>query len=383
MRGELDSYPDVSFIDGLMFDQFLDEMVQNYEKKYQELTGKEVKLAPAQPERLILYAAAVMLYQGLQCVDRGGKNGLLKYSKGEYLDNLAAFKRTSRNPASAARTILKFTLSKKQDFNVVIPAGTRAAVDDLFFATTEEMTIEAGQEMVEVPAVCLTDGEIGNGYGPGRITTLVDPINYVQRMENTTETSGGADEETDDALAERIYLAPSGYSTAGPEDAYRYWMQTYSAAVKDCFITSENPGEVDIYVMLQDGQIPDSEQLKEMQDYLEEGSRKPLTDKVVVKAPAVKEYEIDVTYYIEDSDRGNETVIQKQVEEACERYQEWQGEVIGRDLNPSQLTYLLVAAGASYVVVRSPVWTEITDASISKATSVNLEYGGLKDARTV
>ena len=32
MRGELDSYPDVSFIDGLMFDQFLDEMVQNYEK---------------------------------------------------------------------------------------------------------------------------------------------------------------------------------------------------------------------------------------------------------------------------------------------------------------------------------------------------------------
>ena len=76
-------------------------------------------------------------------------------------------------------------------------------------------------------------------------------------------------------------------------------------------------------------------------------------------------------------------MIQKQVEEACERYQEWQGEVIGRDLNPSQLTYLLVAAGASYVVVRSPVWTEITDASISKATAVNLEYGGLKDARTV
>ena len=383
MRGELDSYPEVSFIDGLMFDQFLDEMVQNYEKKYQELTGETVKLAPAQPERLILYAAAVMLYQGMQCVDRGGKNGLLKYSTGGYLDNLAAFKRTSRNPASAARTILKFTLSKPQEFAVMIPAGTRAAVDDLFFATLEQVVIEPGEEEAEVSAVCLTSGEIGNGYAPGRITTLVDPVNYVQGVENVSESSGGADEETDDALAERVYLAPSGYSTAGPEDAYRYWIQTYSAAVEDCLITSENPGEVDVYVMLQNGQIPDGGQLEEMQNYLEEGSRKPLTDKVVLKAPTVNEYEIDATYYIADSDRERETEIRKQVEEACGTYQQWQAEVIGRDLNPSQLTYLLVGAGACYVVIRSPVWTEIKGACISKATSVNLEYGGLKDARSV
>lgn len=383
MRGELDSYPEVSFIDGMMFDQFLNDMVENYERKYQELTGKEEKLASAQPERLILYSAAVMLYQALQYIDQGGKNGLLKYSNGNYLDNLAALKRVSRNPAAAARTILIFTLSKAQDFDIEIPKGTRAAVEDLFFSTTETVTIQAGEMEGEASAVCLTAGEVGNGYVPGRIVTLVDPINYVARVMNKTETAGGADKESDDALAQRIYLAPSGYSTAGPEDAYRYWIHAYSAAVKNCYITSESPGEVDVYVMLQDGQVPDSEQLKEMQEYLKDANRKPMTDKVVVKAPNVNEYTIDATYYIAQSDRGNEDVLKQQIEAACKVYQEWQMEVIGRDLNPSQLTYLLVNAGACHVVIRSPVWTEINSASISKTTSVKLEYGGIKDAKTV
>lgn len=383
MRGELDSYPEVSFIDGVMFDQFLEEMIENYEQKYQEVTGKEEKLAPAQPERLILYSAAVMLYQALQYIDRSGKSGLLKYSKGKFLDNLAALKRVGRNPATAARTILVFTLSKPQDFDIEIPKGTRVVVEDLFFATTEKTIINAGQMKVEIPAACLTDGEVGNGYAPGRIITLVDPINYVAEVTNKTETTGGTDIETDDALAQRIYLAPSGYSTAGPEDAYRYWIQSYSAAVKNCYITSESPGEVDVYVMMQDGQIPDMEQLEDMQEYLENKNRKPMTDKVVVKAPTVNEYAIDATYYIAQSDRGSVDAVKEKIEAACKAYQDWQMEVIGRDLNPSQLTYLLVNAGACHVVIRSPVWTEIDGASISKATSVKLEYGGIKDAKTV
>ena len=383
MRGELDAYPEVSFIDGMMFDQFLEKMVQNYEKKYLEVTGTETTLAPAQPERLILYSAAVMLYQGLQYIDRCGKNGLLKYSTEVYLDNLAALKRVSRNPAKAAGTTLKFSLSKTQEFDIDIPIGTRVTVDDLFFATTKPAVIVSGDTATEVPAICLTVGEIGNGYAPGRITTLVDPINYVESVENKTVTSGGTDIETDDAFAQRIYLAPSGYSTAGPEDAYRYWIKTHSAAVSDCYITSESPGEVDVYVMYENGQIPDPEQLKAMEDYLKEGSRKPLTDKVVVKAPEEKQYKIDVTYYISKSDQEKEELLKKQIEMACTDYQKWQMQVICRDLNPSQLIYMLVNAGACHVVVRSPVWTEITSAAVSKASEVKLEYGGLKDARSI
>ena len=39
-------------------------------------------LAPADPDRLILYSCAVAIYQGLQYEDKAGKMGLLKYSTG-------------------------------------------------------------------------------------------------------------------------------------------------------------------------------------------------------------------------------------------------------------------------------------------------------------
>lgn len=243
MRGDLDKYPEVSFIGGMMFSDFLDEMIKHYESKYAEITGKEISLAPASPERLRLYSAAVMIYQGFQYLDRSGKNGLLKYSTGDFLDNLAALKRVARNPAVAAVTKLKFTLSKPQGFAITVPAGTRAKVDELFFATTKTVEISSGEQSVEVAAVCLTPGTVGNGYAEGRIQILVDPVNYVKAVVNTTETSGGIDAESDDELAQRVYLAPSGYSTAGPEDAYRYLVMTHNQGIEDCFIVSEQPGE--------------------------------------------------------------------------------------------------------------------------------------------
>ena len=72
-------------------------------------------LAPADPDRLILYSCAVAIYQGFQYEDKAGKMGLLKYSTGEFLDNLAAFKGVKRNEAVPASTILRFTLAAVLD----------------------------------------------------------------------------------------------------------------------------------------------------------------------------------------------------------------------------------------------------------------------------
>ena len=379
MRGELENHPDVSFIGGLMFGELLDEMTGNYEKKYRELTGKEFHLAAASPERLLLYSCALVLYQGMQYIDRAGKNGLLKYSTGEFLDHLAALKRVWRNPEKAASTILEFSLSKEQAFPVYIPAGTRVRGNSLFFATDREAAIPAGENGACVPAVCLTPGTAGNGFRIGEISTLVDPINYIKSVRNTVETHGGAEQESDDELAARVFLAPSGYSTAGAEDAYRYWVKTWSQAVEDCYIVSEAPGEVDIYVLYKGGEIPDEGQLEALKRYLEDGNRKPCTDKVVIKAPALNEYEIDATYFIADSDRENVPAIRKQVEAACQEYIGWQRQAIGRDVNPAQLMYRMIHAGACNAIIRSPAWQEITEAVISRPGTVRLDYGGLQD----
>lgn len=134
---KLQDYPDISFIEATSFESLKDQMVQDYQKRYKELTGEDVILAPADPDRLILYSCAVAIYQGLQYEDKAGKMGLLKYSTGEFLDNLAAFKGVKRNEAVPASTILRFTLAAVLSREAVIPVGTRVKGQELYFETTE------------------------------------------------------------------------------------------------------------------------------------------------------------------------------------------------------------------------------------------------------
>ena len=74
-------------------------------------------------------------------------------------------------------------------------------------------------------AVCQTAGTDGNGLKAGEIAALVDPLPYTLSVTNTGASLGGADRETDEELAERIYLSPTSYSTAGPLAAYEYWVK--------------------------------------------------------------------------------------------------------------------------------------------------------------
>ena len=70
---------------------------------------------------------------------------------------------------------------------------------------------------------------------------LVDPVAYVEKVENITVSEGGADLEQDESLAERVYLAPSSWSTAGPDDAYEYWVRTFDPAISDVSVYSDIP----------------------------------------------------------------------------------------------------------------------------------------------
>jgi phage-related baseplate assembly protein len=132
------SIPDVSFIDFLTLEQVQEDMKADYSAAYKTLTGNEVTLAAADPVSLIISAVSLQIYQALQCVDRAGKQDLLKYSYGEFLDNLAARIGITRKAAGYAITTLRFTLSSTQSGAIGIPAGTRACTEDnVYFITNE------------------------------------------------------------------------------------------------------------------------------------------------------------------------------------------------------------------------------------------------------
>ena len=218
---QIERLPDVSFIDDdINLDGIQKQMLQDYQDKYMEETGEETVLDRGEPIALILYACSVQIYQMYMYVDRAGKQNLLKYAFGAFLDNLAALKGIERTAAKPATVTMRFTLSEAQTGAIAIPAGTRVTDGEAYFTTDEYAEIKAGETTVDVACTSIETGVDLNGIHEGAIQTLVDPIPYIESVTNITETDGGADPESDESLKDRIYIAPSRYSTAGTEEAY-------------------------------------------------------------------------------------------------------------------------------------------------------------------
>ena len=375
------SLPDISFIDNKDIDQVRQEMVADYESFISEATGQTVTLERSSVHRMELYAAAAQIYQAMQYIDRQGKQSILKYSYSDFLDNLAIFKGVTRNPATPATTTLRFTLSAERDTATGIPQGTRVSTAGaIYFATDVYAEIPAGSTTVDVPATCTVAGTDGNGFAAGELATIVDPIPYVASVTNTTATEGGAEIESDDDLAERVFLAPGAYSTAGPEDGYLYHAKAYSAAIGDVVATSNQAaGTVDIVFIMADGSTPGEEMIEGLEGYLQGKTIRPMTDLVRVAAPQEVTYTINLTYYINRSDSAQAVTIQQEVAAAVEQYKTWQ-RAIGRDINPSQLIRMVMDAGAKRVSVTAPTYTTVAATKVSALQGeATITYGGLED----
>lgn len=375
------SLPDISFIDNKDIDQVRQEMVADYESFISEATGQTVTLERSSVHRMELYAAAAQIYQAMQYIDRQGKQSILKYSYSDFLDNLAIFKGVTRNPATPATTTLRFTLSAERDTATGIPQGTRVSTAGaIYFATDVYAEIPAGSTTVDVPATCTVAGTDGNGFAAGELATIVDPIPYVASVTNTTATEGGAEIESDDDLAERVFLAPGAYSTAGPEDGYLYHAKAYNPAIGDVVATSDQEaGTVDIVFIMADGSTPGPEMINGLKGYLNDKTIRPMTDLVNVSAPEEVQYTINMTYYINRSDSAKAVTIQAAVAQAVADYQTWQ-RAIGRDINPSKLVALVMAAGAKRVTVTAPTYTAVAATKVSALQGeAVISYGGLED----
>ena len=251
--------------------------------------------------------------------------------------------------------------------------------DGIYFTTVEYAEIAPGDEYVDVEAVCTAEGTEGNNFLPGQVDILVDPLPYIQSVANVTTSEGGAARESDESLAERVYLAPSGYSTAGPTDAYVYWAKTFNAGIGSVVPVSPEPGKVDVYVLMADGSMPGEELLQELQDYLTEERIRPMTDLVTVKKPEAVEFSIDLTYYINRSDQAKAVTIQENVKKAVAEYTTWQTSEIGRDINPDELVQRIKAAGAKRVELTAPTFAVVGETQVAKCTASAADNGGLED----
>lgn len=345
---------------------------------YEAIAGRT--LASGDPVRLFLESVAAIIINQRAIIDFAAKQNLLSYAQGTYIGYLAELVGVERLPPQPAATTVQFTLSAAQGAVFTIPTGTQVAAGLLVFATIEDLDIPIGSTTGTVTAECTTAGIAGNDLLPGQIRTLVEPIAYVESVTNTTTSNGGAEEEGDESLVDRIRLAPASFSVAGPRDAYVYWALSANQGIIDVAVSSPTPGKVDVRPLMEGGELPGQEVLDQVTAVLSADTVRPLTDDVQVQAPVASNYSVNVKYWLRSSDANKSATLQAAVEAAADGYVLWQKSVIGRDINPDELVQRMMEAGAKRVEITTPVFTVLDETEVAQETSVTAAYQGMEDA---
>lgn len=206
-------------------------------------------LYPGDERRIFGDALVAVIVSIYTAANEACKEKMLQFAKGNVLDAIGERYACDRLPPIAAKTTLRFSVSELLDKNIIIPKGTRVTPDnEVYFQTTEAAVLQAGKYSVTVPAECTETGEAYNGYSIETIKQLVDLIPFIDGVENIVETFDGDDGEPypevdggigDDHYRERIRLAPTSLTSAGPRDAYEFYAKSADASIADVAIISD------------------------------------------------------------------------------------------------------------------------------------------------
>lgn len=266
-------------------------------ERYEELTGRV--LQPAQLESIYLDLLAYRETLVRIGVQQAGLQNLLRWAQFPMIDHLGALLRVPRLDAQAARTTLAFELPAPRGVPSPIPQGYAVGSRDgrFRFETATDLVIAAGETVGTVAAVCTVPGPSANGYIPGQVSEPSLSLGFEFSVENLTETTGGAPQESTEAYRLRIPLEVSGRSVAGPELAYARLARGASPEVIDAKVLSPESGLVQIVVLVPGGASP--ELLELVEAACSARDVRPLTDTVTVVAaePVTYDLELEVTLY--------------------------------------------------------------------------------------
>ncbi len=336
--------------------------------KYEELTGRT--LLPADPDRVFISWVADVIIQERSLLNFAANQNIPSRAVGSHLDALGEFIYNLKRPtAKPSECTIKFTITEPRDTAVSIPIGTRVTdtAQKMTWKTDEDAVVPIGETETLVHAVCVTEGIVGNGYVAGQICKLVDADNveFFSSCANVDISSGGSDKADDSGYYELMRQSLEAYSTAGPRGAYEYHAKAVSSEIADvCAIDPlDMPGTVHIYAVMNDGSIADSGTKNAILEACNDERIRPLTDFVEVLDPETVDFDVDLTYYVDRSSAKTMSDIAADVRNAVDEYIKWQTARIGRDINPSKLSWLLSGTGVKRVDIRLPVFTPLRDGS--------------------
>ena len=124
---------------------------------------------------------------------------------GTYLEAHAAQRGLSRKSGTYARGNVIFNAMAEEHEDIPIPAGTVVCTSEDMrrFVTVEDAVLTAARQSVSVGAVAEQPGSAYNAK-VRKISIIVTPVLGIGSVTNNAKFTGGSDDESDEALRERI-----------------------------------------------------------------------------------------------------------------------------------------------------------------------------------
>lgn len=177
--------------------------------------------------------------------------------------------------------------------------------------------------------------------------------------------------ESNEELRRRAQLAPSRFSTAGPDEAYIFHCLSADPQVLDASATSPEPIQAVLTILSRVGNGTASpELLDSVRDYLDEQPVRPMTDEVIVQGAEIIDYEIEAELTLYEG--PDQDVI---LQTALARLEAYKAQVrrLGMDVSRSGIDGALHCQGVQDVNLISPpakVVITKTQAAYCTVTSV-------------
>lgn len=210
----------------------------------------------------------------------------------EFLEQWASIWGVDRNAA----TFAQFTVAVTGTDGTTIPVSTLYQRDDgVEYTTDDEQTIAGGIATLNLTAVLA--GANGNLEVADEIT-IQSPIAGLESIGAVSAiTTDGEDSESDESLRERLIDRIQQPPSGGAANDYIQWARDI-AGVTRAWVLPENtgPGTVSVAIV-EDAEDPitaSGAKIIEVQDYIDDPSRRPVTANVTVFTPGLFEIDMEI-----------------------------------------------------------------------------------------
>ena len=181
------------------------------------------------------------------------------------------------------------------------------------------------------------------------------------------------DGEGDETYRRQIQLAFEGYTTAGSEGSYVFHTLRASLLVRDVYVTSPVPGDVEVYVLSSEGDgYPSDSLLETVEETLTSEDVRPLTDQVFVLPAEPVHYDVEAVLHLYSG--PDPAVVEKAATSALVEYVNGT-QILGGEAALSGIYAALHQPGVRFVELLSPSQSIVCQTHQAPfCTGINLSF---------